>query len=164
MSDQLEARIRKLEDFQDITNLQAQYSHYVDSGQMEKLIDLFSEDFSWEVGFDKMVTFNSKPELLKYVKQADEGTVLMRHQVQSPVIKIDGDTAKATWYMFGPGTSKTPDGEEGNWTQGIYNNEYVREDGEWKISLLHFKFDFRATFDDGWVGKPMIREEWARRK
>lgn len=166
MSDQLEAleaRIRKVEDVQDITNLQAQYSHYVDSNQMEKLLDLFSEDFAWEVGYQEMVKFTSKPELLKYLKLADGGNVLMRHQVQSPVIKVDGDKAKVTWYMFGPGTSRSADGEVANWTQGIYNNEYVRENGVWKISLLHFRFDFRTTFEDGWVKTPMMHEDWSRR-
>lgn len=163
MSDQLEARIRKVEDFQDVTNLQAKYSHFVDSGQLEKLLELFSEDFAWEVGYKKMVKITSKPELLEYLKQADAGNVMMRHQVQSPIIEIDGDKAKATWYMFGPGTSKTPSGEVANWTQGIYNNEYVREQGVWNISLLHFKFDFRTTFDEGWIKTPMMREEWSRR-
>lgn len=166
MSDQikeLEARIRKTEDFQAITNLQAQYSYLVDAEQMDKLVGLFAEDFVWEVGVDKMVRITSKPELLEYLQSAGAGNVMMRHQVLTPYIEVNGDKAKGAWYMFGPGTSATKDGEVANWTQGTYNNEYLREKGVWKLSLLSFKYNFRSPYEDGWVKTPMMREDWSRR-
>jgi len=166
MSDQFEAleqRIRKVEDFQSITNLQAQYSLLVDAQQMDKLVELFAEDFVWEVGVEKMVRISSKPELLEYLGTAGAGNAMMRHQVLTPYIELDGDKAKGTWYMFGPGTSIMQEGEVANWTQGTYSNEYVREKGVWKISLLSFKYNFRTPYEDGWVKTPMITEAWSRR-
>ena len=166
MSDQLDAleeRIRKVEDFQQITNLQAQYSYLVDTQQMEKLVELFAEKFVWEVGVDRMVRISSKPQLLEYLGKAGAGNAMMRHQVLTPYIEVDGDKAKGTWYMFGPGTSIAREGEVANWTQGTYSNEYVREEDVWKISLLSFKYNFRTPYEDGWVKTPMISEAWSRR-
>ena len=159
----LEARIRKVEDRQEIMNLQAQYSFLIDTGQLEQLMELFAEDFSWEVGVKQMVIISSKPELLEYLKGADAGNEMTRHQVLTPYIEVEEDKARGTWYLFGPGTSITEEGESANWTHGKYENEYVKEGGEWKISLLNFKFNFRSPYEDGWVKTPMIRESWSRR-
>lgn len=166
MSEQLEAleaRIKKVEDHQTILNLQAQYSFLVDTQQMEELVELFAEEFVWQVGIDKMVTISSKPQLLEYLTGAGAGNAMMRHQVLTPRIEVNGDKACGTWYMFGPGTSNTPDGQVANWTQGTYSNEYVRENGEWKISLLSFKYNFRTPYEEGWVKTPMMTESWSRR-
>lgn len=64
MSDELEARIRRTEDYQEITNLQAQYFFLTDERRTEALLDLFVDDLIREAGFDRMTTVTSKPEML----------------------------------------------------------------------------------------------------
>lgn len=154
MSASLEARIQKLEDVQEITHLQAKYSYHVDSSQIDELIDLFAETFAWSVGLDEMTTFTSKPKLSRFLQKADELTPMMVHQPTTPSIEVTGDTAKGAWYLIGMVTSDTPQGPEARWTQGRYDNEYVRIDGRWKFSRLHFKYNFLTPFKDGWVKTP----------
>ncbi len=37
------------------------------------------------------------------------------------------------------------------WEGGIYENEYVREDGVWKIKLLNYNPIWHADFETGWA-------------
>lgn len=154
MSDDLEARVQKIEDVQEITNLQAKYSFHVDASEIDELIDLFAETFTWSVGFDEMTTFTSKPKLSRFLKKADELTPMLVHQPTTPCIEVTGDEAKGTWYLIGMVTSRTSQGPEPRWVQGRYDNEYVRVDGRWKLRRLHFKYNFLTPFDEGWVKTP----------
>jgi len=45
MSQELEARIAKLEDVEEIKKLQAKYAYFIDTSQMEKVSELFADDF-----------------------------------------------------------------------------------------------------------------------
>ncbi len=149
MSEELEARIRKIEDIQDINNLQAKYAYLVDTSQMDKVLDLFADNFIAE--FDRIGTFKTKAELLEFLNSAAAGTTMMNHQMMTPYIEVDGDKAIGTWYLFGPFTFITPQGETANWIQGKYSNEFVRVAGKWKLSHLRFKFNFQSSYEDGWV-------------
>jgi len=154
MSESLEARIKKLEDVQKITNLQAKYSYHVDSSEIDELIGLFADTFEWAVGFEEMTSFTSKPKLSRFLKKADEHTPMMVHQPITPLIEVQGDEAKGTWYLVGMVTSETSQGPKARWVQGRYDNEYVRVDGCWKLSRLYFKYNFLTPFEDGWVKTP----------
>lgn len=157
MSNQLEARIRKVEDFQDITNLQAKYSFLIDTSQIGELVTLFAKEFVWEVGFKKMTKVASKADLFDLLTKAAEGNSFMIHQPVTPYIEVNGDEAQGTWYLTGMITSIGPQGEQAKWIQGQYNNEYVREDGIWKIRRLSFRYNFLTPFDEGWVKTPFAR-------
>ena len=152
MSEELEARIKKVDDVQEITNLQAQYSYLIDTKQMEALVDIFADDFVWEGGFDSenMTTVTSKPELLRRLKSSGERNTMMRHLVTTPYIEVKGDHAKGTWYVLGMTTAVTPEGEIAEWVQGTLNNEYTRINGKWKISRKSTTFNFYTPYEDGW--------------
>jgi len=40
------------------------------------------------------------------------------------------------------------------WEGGLYENEYVRENGVWKIKVLNYRPVFHATFEHGWAYTP----------
>ena len=45
-------------------------------------------------------------------------------------------------------------GSGGDWGEGIYENEYVQQNGVWKISKLHFFTKFYAPYEGGWTRAP----------
>ena len=97
MSDN-EARIRRLEDIEEIKQLQARYCYLIDTLQMEKVLDLFADDFTAE--YDPLGTFATKEELLGFLNGAGEGAPMMCHQAMTPLIEVEGDKATGTWWVI----------------------------------------------------------------
>lgn len=155
MSDALEARIRKVEAYQAISNIQAKYSYFVDNRQIDELLDLFTEEFIWEAGFDQMVSFNDKDKLARFLGKADDTSDLMRHLPVTPCIEVNGDEATGKWYLFGMVTSLAEGDEKAHWVHGTYNNAYKYEGGAWKLSHLNFKYAFLTPYEDGWAKTPV---------
>ena len=151
-SQELEARIRKIED---IKNLEAKYLYLVDTRQMDKIVELFADDLT--VDFDHMGTFKTKAELLEFLNGSAEGLSMMCHQEMNPYIELDGDRATGTWYLFGLFTHALPQGEVAAWIQGRVDNEYVRVDGKWKVSVRKFRSNLHTPYEDGWVKTRLIQ-------
>ena len=66
------------------------------------------------------------------------------HMVHNPIVEVDGDTAKGKYYFEAPTTFK-PD-NKAFWLAGIYEEEYARVKGEWKITFLKAIFHYTAPF------------------
>ena len=73
----------------------------------------------------------------------------------SPVINVspDGRSAKGRWHSIfmlgGPGS-----GSGAEWAGEIYENDYVFEDGVWKIARLAGHGRFEGPYDGGWRNTP----------
>ena len=148
-SQDLKTRIKRLEDIEEIKRLEARYVYFVDTLQINKLPELFADSFT--VDFGHLGTFNTKEALLEFLSGARIGNSMMCHQEMTPLIEVQGDTATGTWYLFGPFTHVTPQGEMAAWMQGRLDNEYVRVDGKWKYSRRKFTFNLHSPYEDGWV-------------
>jgi len=131
--EELEKRVRALEDLEEIMKMQRHYMSCLDNLQFSKALNFFTEDAEVEVrnsGVQKGKRNFSQIYLGTLAKRTErhEG-----HLVGQPVITIDGDTAKGYWtvYMF----FSVPTIE---WVQGRNECEYVKVNGEWKFSKLKF--------------------------
>ena len=72
----------------------------------------------------------------------------------------DGRSAKARWRDLGMlGQHK----QHAEWRDGIYENDYVKEGGVWKIARLHLYVNFVAPYEKGWArlkpGEGLVRSE-----
>ncbi|RYG79380.1 hypothetical protein EON77_09225, partial [bacterium] len=59
----------------------------------------------------------------------------------------DGRTAKARWRSLVLGGQH---GADGTWMEGPYENEYVKEDGTWRLMKLHWYTTVAGGYDQGW--------------
>jgi hypothetical protein len=66
-----------------------------------------------------------------------------------PIVHVapDGRTAKARWHLF---SQEAIHGEYARWGTGVYENEYVKEDGVWKILSLRLYTTMRTPYEEGW--------------
>ena len=80
-----------------------------------------------------------------------EGVLYDHFQLQ-PIVTVadDGLTANGRWRLFLM-TGVAGSGSGGNWGEGIYENEYVKENGVWKIRKLHWYATFVAPYEGGWL-------------
>jgi ketosteroid isomerase-like protein len=144
----LERRVRVLEDIEDIKRLKHRYCAYCDDHyDADALADLFTEDAVWDGG-ERGVN-NGREQIRSFFKRAPQRLPFAIHMVLNPIIEVNGDTAKGTWYLFQPCTYA--EGNRAVWGSARYDEEYVRVNGKWKFQHLKLTSHFWTPFDDGWV-------------
>jgi hypothetical protein len=152
----LEQRSGRVADINEIENLQRSYGYYLDKMLWEHVVDLFTDDASMEIGLGGV--YVGKDSIRRYLYSLSGGAegplegVLYDHFQLQPVVTVadDGLTAKGRWRaLIMTGTAGS--GSGGNWGEGPYENEYVKEDGVWKISKLHWYATFYVPYEGGWI-------------
>ncbi|HTX16901.1 MAG TPA: nuclear transport factor 2 family protein [Candidatus Baltobacteraceae bacterium] len=145
----LQTQATAAQDYVALANLQAIYGYYVDKCKWDQVADLFAKDGTLEIGLrgvwvgqDRVRAYLHTLPDLKY------GTLFNHVQLQ-PVINIapDGKTAKARWRAFEQFGMLH---RAAQWGGGVYENEYVKEDGVWKISKLHYYMNYYVDYYKGW--------------
>lgn len=157
----LERVVQQLEDERAIEKLQRIYGFYIDKQLWTQAAALFSDDATLEVGNSGV--YVGKGRVLAYLhslgpEYPQEGRLYDRMQLQ-PIVHVapDGHTAKGRWHLF---AQEAMYGEYANWGLGVYENDYVKVDGEWKIKNLHLYVRMYTPYSDGWgktalpLGKP----------
>lgn len=138
----------------DIVRLQTAYGYYVDKAQWDEAADLFARDAMLEIagrglfcGQDRIRAY------LHALPPLTHGTVFNHMQLQ-PLVTVNGDVAKGRWRAI---MEVGFLGREELCGEGLYENEYVREEGVWKISKLHFFVTYYVRWNEGWSkgGVPM---------
>lgn len=152
MPDDLEARVRALEDVEAIKKLTFRYAYSVDARDWTDVADCFAEGAT--IDFGAVGKHVGKDEIAKFFREVIPSRVTFTlHRVLNPVIDVQGENAKGLWYFSVPATDKPTNGAM--WIAGRYDNEYVKESGVWKLSSMVATFYFRTPFDQGWVKKRM---------
>jgi hypothetical protein len=145
----LRQQVTLARDYGDIANLQASYGYYVDKSRWDDAADLFSSDATLEIAGRGLFTGQQRiREYLNNLGALEYGRMYNHMQLQ-PVIHVadDGLSAQARWRSF---MMVGHLGEEARWGEATYENEYVKEDGVWKISKLHSYIGVYVDFDTGW--------------
>lgn len=158
----LEARYQRVQDVQDLEKLQRIYGYYVERGQLDEVADLFSlsPKVSLDMSGSVSVGIGSVRKMFStaapFGVKTPGGKPLDYLHVTAPIsgvvdVATDGKTAQGRWYalMF---LNNAGMGGGAVWGIGIYENDYIKEEGKWKI--LHLRFDdlFTTTYDKkGWI-------------
>ena len=130
--------------------LQRTYGYLVDKNLWTQIADMFTDDGTLEIGGRGV--FVGKARVLQYLKWlgSPEHGKLYDHTQMEPVVTVapDGQTAKGRWraLIFGADLNRRTDflGD------AIYENEYRKESGVWKIAKLHAYFVLYTDFQRGW--------------
>lgn len=151
----LEQRIARIEDCEAIKRLQATYAHACDKGYDDVLYaTLFTEDAVWES--NAFGTFTGRAEIKGFVKGVREtGSIKFAHHSMIPQwidVADDGRTAHGRWYLIEFATMPDAAGvDRAVIITCIYENDFVRVDGEWKFTKVRANFQFVSDWDKGWV-------------
>ncbi len=145
----LRTQAGRADDYIEVANLQAIYGYYVDKSRWDDAADLFSRDATLEIAGRGL--FTGQDRIREYLKQLGplEYGRLFNHMQLQPVVNIaaDGASAKARWRSL---MQVGHLGKEARWGEATYENEYVKEEGTWKISKLHSFITFYVEYDRGW--------------
>jgi hypothetical protein len=163
----VQARSARVADANAINTLQSSYGYYTDKMLWDEVVDLFADDGTLEIGPSGV--YAGKESIRRYLLSLSGGAlgplegVLNEHFQLQPIITVadDGMSANARWRLFLM-TGTAGAGSGGNWGEGIYENEYVKEGGIWKIRKLHLYMTFLAPYEGGWLNAdPKAIEDYA---
>lgn len=145
--DALGTRITRLQDMTDIEIVQDAYGYYVDKAQWKSLADLFADDATLEIGGKGV--FLGKKRVFEYMTVGlgpigpRDGLLIDHQQFQClPRIHADGVTAEQRCIAFVMSS--------GGWGHNYYEDDYVKENGVWKIKHLVGPFNMYAGYKKGW--------------
>jgi hypothetical protein len=153
----LEQRKTRVADVNAIERLQAAYGYYIDRGLWDEAANLFADDGTIEIALDGV--YVGKPRVREYLYALGGGRSGLRDgqlneylQVM-PVVTLaaDGRSAKARWRAIAL-TGEL--GQSAFWSEGPYENEYVKESGVWKIKSLHWYQALHVPYEGGWQSQP----------
>jgi hypothetical protein len=151
----LSRRIQLLQDTDEIENLISMYGYYLDKCQWDLLIDLFSEDCTIEIaqrGIYKGKESGRRAWELFGLQDIERNNLHNHIQLQ-PVIHIEPDGQRA-WVRSRALSMLGSYEEIGIWGDGVYENEFVKENGVWKFRKDHVYTTFFAPYDQGWALNP----------
>jgi hypothetical protein len=153
--DSLARDVDRLESVRQVKNLQRTYAQYAQYGLWDEMADLFAYNASYIRGPE---TIKGQTAIAGWLMRRGGGRrglssgALNTELIDEPLVNLsrDGRTAKARWMSIsllgdGKGTARI----EG----GIYENEYVRDGKDWKISIARFYPQFSGNYDTGWVNE-----------
>ncbi|HEY2591165.1 MAG TPA: nuclear transport factor 2 family protein [Steroidobacteraceae bacterium] len=151
---QLETQAARLEDVRNIERLQRAYGYYLDAAQWDEIADLFADDGSIEIGLDGL--YKGRERVRQYLHALGHGRVglaygeLNTHMILQPVIDLapDGRTAKGRWRAV---IMTGVYGKSADWGEGPYENDYVKQNGVWKIERLHWYQTYMVPYRGGWA-------------
>ena len=153
----LEAEVSAAEDLAAIKRLQRIYGYYLDKGMWEDLAAFFTDDAVANYPAGTFIGHDSiRQHLFMNVGGKKMGEIglgdnrLYNHMNIQPVVHLDpgGQTAKGRWRAFATFGSL---GGGATWAEGVYEMQYAKVKGVWKISRLDYYSGFGAPYATGWV-------------
>jgi ketosteroid isomerase-like protein len=147
----VEQRIGLIEDAEAVETLHNIYGYYLDARDWDSLADLYTEDASLEVA--EVGVYDGRDRIrqsfeLKGPAGLERGDYTANFQYQHVVhVAPDGQSAQLRARAM---TLSGTYGGSGITGGGVYENEYVKEDGVWKINKDHFFTTFIADYERGW--------------
>jgi hypothetical protein len=152
--DGLARDVERAEAIRAVKVLQRTYAQYAQYGLWNEMGGLFADEASLTIGEDSAKGRHAIAAFLTAHlgggRQGLSPGAIYTQLIDEPVVNlsVDGTTAKGRWYGFfllgdGQGSARL----EG----GVYENDYVKQNGVWKIATLHFYPQYAGSYETGWT-------------
>jgi hypothetical protein len=147
----LTVRLERLEDEHAIENLQRIYGYYVDRAQWDQVADLFAPDGRLEIGLQGV--YVGKQRVRKFLDtlgpQGLSAGVLNDHIQLQTLVDVASE-GKSAYCRSRELAMTGVYGKWGAWSEGVFENTYIKEHGVWKFESLHFYPTLSTDYDQGW--------------
>jgi hypothetical protein len=175
--DRLAALTERVEALSAIKRLQHAYGHYSELGLWHDFADLFADS---GIGYYTQGALDREGIRSLFLKEVGGGQLgladgrIYPHISMQPVVTLapDGQSGKGRWHIM---AMLGGYGRSASWSGGVYENQYIRENGVWKMKEVRYYPQYSGRYDDpGWtptrqpapfhyeasrVGKPILGSE-----
>lgn len=162
---EMERRLGIAEDIHAIRRLHFAYGYYIDKCLYDEAVELFSD--SARISFLNGIYIGRAGArrlycdwFREYFTGGHNGPAygfLLDHLLSQDIVDVapDGLTAKGRFRCLMQGgwhesREPIPGFPSANWEGGIHENEFVKEDGVWKISKFSYNMLWQADHHKGW--------------
>lgn len=157
--------LRLQRDAQEIRALHFTYGYCMDKWLFKEIVDLFAEDC--ELRFLNGIWRGKAGAARLYDWTAGvygpKDGMLTEHVIAQDVVHVAPDRSRA-WGRFRAllaigahqdyAQDFAPAFRQSFWEGGVHENEYVLENGVWKIALFNYRINFQAPYAGGWEHSP----------
>lgn len=151
--DRIERRLRSLEDAEAIRNLKSRYAALCDDHyDADGIAALFADDAIWDS--PGLGRFEGRDAIRAFFRRASAIFSFAIHYSLNGQIYVDGDTARAQWYLFMPCT--LAEGDRAMWRASIDHEKYRRVDGSWLFSEKRSQPLMNVPFEEGWARRRFV--------
>ncbi|KAF9731957.1 hypothetical protein PMIN06_000257 [Paraphaeosphaeria minitans] len=165
---QLQKEVSLVRSQEDVRKLQYTYGYYLDKCLYKEVTELFADHpdtcveflggrYNGKEGVERLYVGRFANYFVNGRNGPVHGFLLDHPQIQGIVdIDADGTRAKGRFRsMMSAGTHESikdthPRGLVQWWEGGVYENEYIKQDGVWKILRLRYFPFWHGTFEKGW--------------
>jgi ketosteroid isomerase-like protein len=138
---EVEKRITRLEDEQAVRDAHISYVNAYDSGDIDGIMVLFSED---ALLINSRGSFVGKPLIRQSYEWVNARRVVSFHNVTSTLVRFDPEDGSAWLTAYYQVPSKRPSGEI-HFNFGTYALRLVKEGGEWRIAQMRITGDLHTS-------------------
>jgi len=142
-------RAELLDDAQLIETLISIYGYYIDRAQWDQAAELFTDKGTLEMGLGGVYAGKDRIRSFLALPGSSRDGWLNDHIQYQTIVDVapDGRSARARSREL----AMTGEfGGKGQWSEGVYENTFVRAGGVWKIASLKFYPTFITDYDEGW--------------
>jgi hypothetical protein len=145
--------VDRAESVRAVKDLQRTYAQYAQFGLWRESVALFARD--GVANFGDGPDFKGRAAVGKafaehFGKDGLKSGQLHTQLIEEPLVNLapDGEHAQGRWYGF----HLAADGQGAASIEGgVYENDYVREGGRWKIAALRFHPQYAGPYESGWT-------------
>jgi ketosteroid isomerase-like protein len=145
--------VDRAESIRAVKRLELAWANYIDMGEWARAAALFTDDAELAHAEDR---FHGRTDILAYFRRmigkGSDGlppNTIHTPYLVSPIVTLsaDGNSAKGRWHAISMRGSL---GGEASWQGGVFECDYVRREGIWKISRQIFKPTMTGPYETGW--------------
>jgi SnoaL-like domain len=157
---ELETKVQQLNDIEAIRELRCRYHECINEGNNGDIPSLFTEDADLDFGHLGKVKGTAglkkffgaigappkrpgQPPTYSFVKQF----------IHNHVVHVHGDTGDGFAYLFATPVHKG----ESYVVAARYNDEYVRQDGQWKFKRMDLTAYYMVPLREGWAQEDRLK-------
>jgi hypothetical protein len=152
---ELEAKVRELTDREALRDLRYRYHECINEGKFAEIPNLFTADA--DLDFGALGKARGQEQLIKFFGAMDMTSPeagksplrvsYIKQFVHNHTVHVHGDTGHGFAYL----EAKKVFNGVACLVAGRYNDEYVRQNGEWKFSKMHVTPFFVVPHNESWA-------------
>jgi hypothetical protein len=137
---ELARRAARLNDQANVTNLQNTYGYAVDRKLWDQVADLFAKDGTLELGLQGVYVGKAsiRRALSQFGPQGLRPGELNDHVYLETLVSVAPDEHTANARGIELIMSSTPAGQNGELSEGIFENTFIKQGDVWKIQSVHY--------------------------